>query len=327
MLKISHFFIVTCATALLLGNAVQAANVMAVTGNQGDGNFDPNSFYEINTDNGRSTKIGSATVTPNQLAYDVSSNNYYYMDHNGSNFYRFDITNGTQHLIGDLIDVGMPSGKTGSGGGDFYNGRYYYTPETGTEGLYVISFNGDGSQIVSHTPIAPSNLSDHSDLFDGSGNAGLGDFGDFAIDSDTGLMYGSSRMSKNGQSYYAFWTIDLTDPNYEMAMLNDNISDVYQMAFDENNVLWANRWNSGGDLYELNKSDGTISDTATLRYINSRGRWRAANGDFYDMASTGVREGIPVIPEPSSFAFMSTAAFLFLRRRRKPEAVLYSTLR
>ena len=164
------------------------ASIMAVTGNAGNGNFQQNSFYKLETGSGESLLIGSASITPNQLAYDQASKNYYYMDHAGSNFYRFDILAGTEHFMGDLTSVGMPSGKTGSGGGDFYAGKYFYTPETGTESIYVISFNSDGSQITNHSPISPGNLSDFSDLNDGSYAAGLGDFGDFAIDSDNGLL-------------------------------------------------------------------------------------------------------------------------------------------
>jgi hypothetical protein len=293
------------------------ATIMAVTGNSGNGNFDANSFYKIKTRTGESILIGSASITPNQLAYDQTSENYYYMDHTGSNFYRFDITTGTEYNMGDLTTVGMPSGKTGSGGGDFYNGKYFYTPETGTEAIYVISFNSSGSQIVSHTPISPSNLSDFSDLSNGSSTAGLGDFGDFAIDNSSGLMYGSSRMSKNGTAYNAFWTIDLTTPDFTMSMINDNLSNVYQLAFDKKNRLWANRWQSGGELYKLNTSDGTIKATRTLQVDDGSGTLVNANGDFYDLASTGERDGVTIIPEPSTLSLL-TSAFLLLLRRKRP---------
>ncbi|MBT8036746.1 MAG: hypothetical protein KJO21_04290 [Verrucomicrobiae bacterium] len=297
--------------------AVQANTVVAVTGNSGNGNLDPFSFYEIDTVSGESTLKGdTGTVVPNQLAYDESTDHYYFMDHTGSNFYGHDVSTGTNtnFLIGDLTLYGMPAGKTGSGGGDFYNGAYYYTPETGSNQIYSITFQNDGTEISSFAPITPTGLSAHSDLDDGTSFAGLGDFGDFAVDSETGILYGSSRLShtSKGGEYYAFWSIDLAHLDQPMVMIDDNAPSVYQLAFDEENNLFANVWGSGGDLIEIDKTDGSQLGHTQILIGGAN-----ASGDFYDMASTGTRQGVEVVPEPASVTFlMSALALLFQRRRR-----------
>jgi len=311
---------VSLAAFLVQTQISPASTVIGATGDLNSGRFADNSFYQIELGGNRSTAtfLGTASVTPNQLAYDVTTNNLYYTDHNGSDFYRFDATNQTEHLISGL--PGLPAGKTGSGAGDFYNGRYYYTPETGTQGMYQVGFNSDGSMVESHTTITPSNLSDFSDLSDGSTYAGLGDFGDVAIDNSDGKMYGSSTMHNNGQSYTAFWSIDLDDPNFTMEMINDNIGSIYQLGFDEDNTLWGNRWtnstgNQAGRLEELNLETGEEESDTRVRIGN-----RNARGDFYDLASTNLRigPGILVLPEPSSATLLAMSGmFALFRRSRK----------
>jgi hypothetical protein len=294
-----------------------AGTVMAVTGDNGYGNFDAKSFYEVDTATSASTLKGTSTIVPNQLAYDAASGNYYYMDHTGSSFYRFDLALGQEHFIADLITEGvMPSGKTGSGGGDFYNGKYYFTYEDGAEEIVVISFNDDGSQIVSYTPVSPANLGDFSLLHDGSSNAGMGNFGDFAIDVSSGFMYGSSVMTRDDGSggtepYSAFWRVDLTDPDFTMAMISNALPNIYQMAFDENGELWANTWTSGGTLVHLDKTTGAEISSQNLNLGGTN-----TGGNFYDMASTGTRSA--VVPEPASVTLLGGILGLgLLARRRK----------
>jgi len=301
---------------LCLAQISHASTIIGATGDVNTGRFDDNSFYQIDTDTGDATLLGSASVTPNQLAYDNTTSNLYYTDHNGSNFYRFDTDSQTEHLIADLTQVGLPAGLNSSGGGDFYNGRYFYAPESGTQGIYQVSFNPDGSSIQSHGQITPSNLGDFSDLSDGSTNAGLGDFGDIAIDNSTGKLYGSSTMHNDGESYVAFWSIDLTDENYTMEIINDNIDSPYQLAFDEDNNLWGNLTgaNSGqsGRLVELNLETGAEESNVQVRLGNP-----PARGDFYDLASANLREGISLVPEPSSSLFLTLAAMIALSRRSR----------
>lgn len=311
----------TLAALLLPSHTSLGTTVIGATGDLNSGRFDDNSFYEIEIGARRSTAtlLGSASVTPNQLAYDVDSNSLYYTDHNGSNFYRFDTTNQTEHFIAALPQVGLPAGKTGSGAGEFYNGRYYYTPESGAQGMYQVGFSEDGSSIESHTTVIPSNLSDFSDLSDGSTYAGLGDFGDVAVDNTTGKMYGSSTMHNNGQSYTAFWSINLDDPNFTMEMISDSLDSVYQLAFDEDNKLWGNKWTGGttnqaGRLVELDQRTGEELSNTRIRLDG-----RNARGDFYDLASTNIRigPGILVMPEPSSMSLLAISAMFGLCRRSR----------
>lgn len=308
---------------LAMAHLSHGASVIGATGDTNSGRFDDNSFYQIDLDTRAATYLGTASVTPNQVAYDLTTNNIYYSDHNGTNFYRFNTIDNTEHFITDLTDVGLPPGKVGSGGGDFYDGRYYYTPETGAQGIQQISFNADGSNVQEQSVITPSNLGDFSDLSDGSAFAGLGDFGDIAINNENGRLYGSSRLSQDGSTYAALWYIDLTSPDYTIVLVDGDLDSRYQLAFDEDNRLWANRFTgtSGGQsarLLEINQETGDVESQVLVRVDGRRGQ-----GDFFDLASTNLREGIDInsdpliIPEVSSSLLIILGAMVSLFRRSR----------
>ena len=111
--------------SLLYGPPVSASTIVGVTGDTNTGSYSQNSFYLIDTDTGESTKKGAASVTSNQVAFNQETQTYYYMNHYGTDLYSYDIDGEAESWLGDLTSSGMPTGETGSGGGEFYNGKYY----------------------------------------------------------------------------------------------------------------------------------------------------------------------------------------------------------
>jgi len=68
-------------------------------------------------------------------------------------------------------------------------------------------------------------------------------------------------------------------------------------------------------LSVLNEIDTATGTTISSKEIQISGN--NANGDFYDMASTGIRVGVTIIPEPSSFALLALGSMLTVGRRRR----------
>ncbi len=314
-------------------------SIMAVTGGGALNDLENNAFYSIETSNGDggrgqvsfigyTAEVNGERVVANQLAYDASSENYYYMGHLGTTLYRY--KDGVNHVLADLADPAtipggneMPVGTRGSGGGDFYNGSYYYTPEPDTQSIYRVTASNDGSQFVSQAKVTPANLAEISlDYTNGSQvvvNDGLGDFGDFAINARNGMLYGSSRFYGENElgvlgKFNTLWQIDLTSAEQTMTVLNYNLDKVYQLAFNQIGNLFGTQ--SDGAMHRLNRADGTIVATAQIS-DNSSGDWVDSTDQFYDVASTQTRDGVPVIvPEPSSIFLLLSSIPLVLRRRR-----------
>ncbi|MGJ8695872.1 MAG: PEP-CTERM sorting domain-containing protein [Verrucomicrobiaceae bacterium] len=270
------------------------AQTYGVTGSSGQGTLQNNSIYKI--ENGIATRISPTAVTPNSFAYDTDNDRYYYGDHSGTNLYLFDPLVGSNTLIGDLTDYGMPTGTALSGGGDFFDSAYYYISEpTGdTATLNALTFGNDGTTIATREALSLSLP---------SGWSGIGDFGDFAVDSATGLLYGSStpNFTAGGNTTPYLWQVDLNATVKTVTNLGATPS-VYQIAIDATTgKLHANEWQSGGAFYELDKSDGSILTTQSV------------GGDFFDLASGGANAA----PEPSSAMLAALGALgLMVRRKR-----------
>ena len=215
------------AVCLLLFATVSSSKVLAdisygVTGSTGFGSAQANSFYRFDTTSGGATYLGTAALEGNAFAFNATDNLYYYGDHNGSELYSYDVTTGTNTLMGNLDNFGKPAGTTLSGGADFWDGRYYYTPEISDGNLYWVSFSQDGTAISNGGSIA-LNLP--------SGITSLGDFGDIAIDPISGQLFGSSsNMAGAPDTDARFWTMYINDPAGQIKILGTTPS-VYQTRF------------------------------------------------------------------------------------------------
>jgi len=291
---------------LFLSSSIAYSNTFGVTGDYGYGSLDPNSIYHI-TSNGATTKIADTAVVPNSFAYNTANDVYYYGEHYGTNLYAYDVSTASNILIADLTSHGMPPAFLLSGGADFYNGTYYYSPEVpeNTLGMipqqatdiYAVNFSADGLSITSHAQL---------NVVLPTGWSSLGDFGDIAVDTSTGVLYGSSwavNGSINDGAY--FWSVDLNDPNKQVQVLgqtstsNDN---VYQIAYDAiENAIFGNEWQSD-DYLVIDDFDGTpLSNTPVA-------------GNFYDLASTILPDSVP---EPSSVLLIGFATSIGLLRRNR----------
>lgn len=106
----------TVVSLLLITSPIAVSNTFGVTGAHGYGSLDANSIYHI-TSAGATAKIAETAVVPNSLAYNTGADVYYYGEHYGTNLYAYDVSSGSNVLIADLTNHGMPSAFTVSGGG------------------------------------------------------------------------------------------------------------------------------------------------------------------------------------------------------------------
>ncbi len=296
----------TILSLLLATSSIAFSNTFGVTGEHGYGTLDANSIYHI-TSAGATQKIANAAVVPNSLAYNTAADVYYYGDHYGTNLYAYDTSSASNVLIADLTNHGMPDGFALSGGADFYNGTYYYSPEKpeNTPGaipqqatdIYAVNFSADGLNIVSHSEL---------NVQLPAGWVSFGDFGDIAVDSSTGILYGSSTSVNGnfGDGAY-FWSIDLNEANKQVTVIDQNNTAnarAYQIAYNAiENAIFANQFESN-EYVVIDKQTGTPGATV------------AVAGDFYDLASTVLPDKIP---EPSSTLLLGLAASVGIFRRKR----------
>ena len=176
--------LLTLAFALASSITCSAGQVTGVSGSANNGGM-PNTLFMIDTDTGVVTPLGTTSVVPNSLGFDPANNLFYFGDHNGNNFYVYDVGSGTETLIGQ-----GPTGTRFSGPGEFFNGRYYYVAEgsngaplPNTNTISVFDISADGLSVTGTDSISVALP---------SGFSGFGDFGDFAIDPSSGVLYASA---------------------------------------------------------------------------------------------------------------------------------------
>ena len=296
----------TILSLLILTSPIALSNTYGVTGDYGYGTLDANSIYHI-TSNGATTKVAETAVVPNSFAYNTGADVYYYGEHYGTNLYAYDVSSASNVMIADLTNHGMPDAFTLSGGADFYNGTYYYSPELPSNvagmipqqatDIYAVDFTSDGLSILSH-----SQLNVELPV----GWESFGDFGDIAVDNSTGILYGSSTSVNGsfGDGAY-FWSIDLNETDKKVTVISQNNSPnarAYQIAFNAiENALFANQFESN-EYVVLDKATGTPTSSTPVA------------GDFYDLASTIEPDAIP---EPTSTLLLGMAASVGLLRRKR----------
>ncbi len=272
------------------------AQTYGVTGSVGYGQLESNSVYKIDAD-GTTTHIATLDIVPNSFAYNDTNDVYYYGDHTGSKLYSYDVNLGVSSFVADLKDYGMPADKRLSGGADFFNGTYYYIPEQSVDSndFYGVEFADDGKTMTD---------SKHFQLQMPDNWSGLGDFGDFAIDPASGILYASSGVTHTDNSFSAYlWSVDLNDPNLEVNIIHKIQGSAYQIAVDASTGgLHISQW--GVNQYsEIDTSDGSLIGSVPV------------DGYFFDLATAGVN--VQDVPEPSAASLLGLGGLALILRRRK----------
>jgi hypothetical protein len=174
--------------------------------------------------------VGSAK--PNGLAYDAINDRFYYADYQPTTTLYFWDT--SQHVAGSLDN---PVG--GECAAADFNGAYYYIG-AGTDDLYKITFNPDGT-IATNTKLGDIAGNLHGWTFDG----------DIAI--KNGVIYGWGHCTHG----YEFFTYDLATTAFTVVTTSYQLS--LQLAFGSNGVLYGHRSAGTGAFYVVDVTNGAVS--------------------------------------------------------------------
>ncbi len=307
--RIAVLSLVAMVSCLMFSEA-EGGIVTAVTGNANNGG-EPNSIFTIDTNTGVVSKIGSASITPNAFAYAPANDIFYYGDHNSDDFYYFDPSTGTDTKIAEaVIDFGAPAGSRFSGPGDFYQNRYYFVPEqssgqpyNGSDVLYYVDLAANGKSWTGAGQIT---------IGMPTGKTGFGDFGDIAINPNTGILYGQT-IARNSDQIGGLYSIDLNVANPTLTMINTSSAastNAFQLAFNQYGELFGNRYDGNSEIIPIDISNGNLGATITLVGLN---------GDFFDMGSVHqLTLTVTPVPEPASLhlLFFATLICSWWSRRR-----------
>ncbi|MGI6327366.1 MAG: TasA family protein [Dethiobacteria bacterium] len=230
----------------------------------------PGTLYEIFVDKDSNivtyTKLyDSNKKRLNALAFDRKNKKLYYADGN-SNLYFYDFTDG----VGD-----KSAGKIFEENTKLYNAvfglGYYWFVKEGTDDLYKVSFNPDGT--IDDVILAHENFTGEAEMQFG--------FGDLALDMKDGIIYGSTAGT--GSSGGEFFTYNVATGEYEEVLGADAVN--LQLAFGADGELYGTvtrdlEWYavdvSSGDIERFYECDKMFGDLAS----NYQNNWNPGDSDI-----------------------------------------------
>ena len=176
---------------------------------------------------------GGNSASPNGLAYNPINGYFYYTDYtlgtNPDTLYFWDGT--TQTVAGQVAYGTIPCG-------DISDGKYYYIP-SGTDDLYEITFNPDGT-IATDTNLGDISGDTHAWTFNG----------DIAV--KDGIVYG---WGLDGS--YEYFTYDISTVTF--AVYIPTYQSSLQLAFGSNGELYGHRSGGNGAFYEIDITNGDVT--------------------------------------------------------------------
>jgi hypothetical protein len=184
--------------------------------------------------------LGGNSASPNGLGYDANTNRFYYTDYKLPNppgttpdtLYFWD---GTNH-----VTAGQLSGTIACG--DIDNGKYYYIPN-GTDDLYEVVFNPDGT-VLSDTKLADISGNSHHWTFSG----------DIAV--KDGIVYGWGLCGVSGHRF-EYFTYDIANSAFTIHVPTYQSS--LQLAFGSDGVLYGHRSGGAGEFYAVDTANGNVT--------------------------------------------------------------------
>jgi len=180
-----------------------------------------------------------STISPNGLGYDAVTERMYYVDYRTGalpeTLYFWDYGTATEYLAGELANQIAAA--------DCFNGKYYYIASyPGTDDLYEVSFNPDGT-IAACVKIADISGNMHAWTFDG----------DIAV--KDGVVYGWGRCSIHAT--FEFFTYDLVSMVF--TLYNVAYQNSLQLAFGSNGELYGHRSGAPGAFYTIDTTSGAVT--------------------------------------------------------------------
>ena len=175
----------------------------------------------------------------NGLAYDNANHRLYYADEY-SNLYFYDFDD-KETKAGSLNDHTVWGATFGDG--------YYWYVEEGTDDLYKVSFEEDGS--IDETTL-------EAEDFTGDENKEFG-FGDLAMEMREGIIYGSTSGHDGTDEVFFSYNIHTEEYNSISTSQEDDASTNLQIAFGTDGEMYGHltrqeKW------YEVDQSEGIKSE-------------------------------------------------------------------
>ncbi|MDO9574872.1 MAG: SipW-dependent-type signal peptide-containing protein, partial [Candidatus Contubernalis sp.] len=198
-------------------------------------------LYEIDVQNMQAYQfanvkhLGGDTYSPNGLAFDNGSRRLYFAVNKGSNaeLWFYDLRNGELVYAGLERNVKLYGATFGRG--------YYWYVANGTDALYRVSFNADGTIKT-------------SELYDNITSGNL-NYGDIVLDIRDGILYGSSSSPQKFFKYY------IDDKVYQE--LGGATALNLQLAFGSDGVLYGHHtWQK--NFYSINTLDGSAVNIGNI---------------------------------------------------------------
>ncbi|MHB1452371.1 MAG: SdrD B-like domain-containing protein [Saccharofermentanales bacterium] len=238
-------------------------------------------IYEIDPITGLSTPVFTPIQNafnisgPNGLAYDSADDILYYVTYPADisidptfavRAKMYKLENGIETYVGDLAHEIACA--------DFYNGKYYYIAGGniygGTDDMYEVTFNVDGSAIDHVTNLGSISNNLYSWMF----------YGDIAISQD-GTLYGSGKNYNNPavNGDFQFFKVQLNGTGF--TMINPNLGKPLQLAYGGDGVLYGHNLDLHA-YYAVDTVNGTIGEPVSYSDILPGFNDMASGNLFYN---------------------------------------------
>ncbi len=262
-----------------------------------------NDIYEIDPVAKTNTKVLTSSElgqTANALAWNDANQHLFFINAANTFDYWERSTNTIKSVGGSPLNLTADPNNAA-----YYNGSFWYF-EHNTNILKEAQISYVGGDPLTATPQVDAVIPHLIPSISSTG-FNTNTFGDIAIDTNTGTLYGSTSRGR-------FYSIDLNNPGTSFTEIlvsqgNDRTVGL-QLSFDNlSNTLYGTNYNSG-DWYSIDTTTGALTQIAGFNTIVAGGK------GFRDLG------GAAAVPEPSTIGLAAVGlvgglGYTGIRRRRR----------
>jgi len=286
---------------------------------------DSNQIYQINAKPGEqgfnSVYNTALTNQSNAFAFDRDRDQMFFLNRGPgdpapqeNNLWMWNKPLGTFHQIATGSNLGI-NGVTIPANAAYYNDAFWFFRE-GTFNLSKAALSYSGAAIGT---VPSLNVVETFAVTPTPDPSFTNNFGDIAINIDTGVLYASTSRGVGGNFYSLNLATAVSGTVGGFTMIKQGLVDPttsgtvgLQIAFNEDySVLYGHNFDDG-KWFEIDTADGTLTD---LKFVTLIGTGEAARG-FRDIGGSSVFS----VPEPASIILAAagfTALGVRLSRRRR----------